>query len=318
MRSLLDSDLLEIFCAVCEYGYLNRAADKLGVTTSAVSHALDRLERNVNAELLDRNRRPVHLTEAGKRLFRESQPLVTSFRSLQERFISLPYQRPTLRIGLGEVITATISPWLIGEVEKRVSQLKIVSNLNCVLTEKLKENELDICVYSDGLLGESGWKRQPLYEEKYLVVTAQSLPVPRKIEDIGRLASERPFITYTQSSLDQAISYEFLRSVNIRPRTQIQVGSSYCLVGLINQTNGWSILPPTNLWCGGTFAKAVNWTPIPGNIPAVRRQWVLGREEFAETIDWLAKTTRTLFAERTLAMLDTVSPKLRRYAYSLG
>lgn len=317
MRSLLNSDLLEIFCVVCEQGYLNRSAQKLGMTTSAISHALDRLEKRVNAELLDRNRRPVRLTEAGKTLFRESRPLVMSLKALQDRFGTLAYQRPALRVGLGEVITATISPWIIGKMEKRVPQLKIVSGLNCVLTEKLKENELDLCVYSDGLLNEAQWKRQPLYEEKYLVITGEALPIPRKIEDIVRLANEHPFVTYTQSSLDQAINYQFLRTVNIRPRTQIQVSTSYCLVGLINQTNGWSILPPTNLWCGGAFAKTVNWTPIPGNIPAVRRQWVLGREEHAETIDWLAKITRNLFVERTLAMLDTVSPKLRRYAYKL-
>ncbi len=317
MRSRLDADLLEIFCAVREHGYLNRAADKLGMTTSAVSHALDRLEKSVNAELLDRNRRPVRLTEAGKELFRESRPLVTSFKTLGEKFSALSYQRPALRIGLGEVITGTISPWIIGELEKRIPQLKIVSGLNCVLTEKLKGNELDLCVYSDGLLNEARWKRQPLYEEKYLVVTGEALPIPRNIEDIVRLANEHPFVTYTQSSLDQAISYQFLRTMNIRPSTQIQVGTSYCLVGLINQTSGWSILPPTNLWCGGAFAKTVHWAPIPGNISAIRRQWVLGREEHAETIEWLAKITRNLFVGRTLAMLDTVSPKLRRYAYKL-
>lgn len=317
MRSLLDPALLEIFCVVCEQGYLSRSAQKLGVTTSAVSHALDRLEKCVNAELLDRNRRPVRLTSAGKRLFRESQPLVASLKALQDRFGSLSYQRPTIRVGLGEVITATISPWIIGELEKRVPQLMIVSGLNCVLTEKLKNNELDICVYSDGLLSEARWKRRPLYEEKYLIVTAESLPVPRKTEDIAHLASKYPFVTYTQSSLDQAISYEFLRTVNIRPQTQIQVGSSYCLVGVVNQVSGWSILPPTNLWCGGAFAKTVNWTPIPGSIPAVRRQWVLGREEHAETIDWLAEKIQEFFTQRTLKMLDAVSPKLRRYAYKL-
>ena len=317
MRHLLDPDLLEIFCIVCEQGHLKRAARKLDVTTSAVSHAIERLEKAVNAELFQRDTRPMRLTEAGERLLNECEPIVLSLRNLQERLTTMPYQRPALRVGLGETITSTLSPWIIGALQNRLAQLKTVSNLNYALTEKLKDGALDICVYSEGLLNEAKWKRLPLYEEKYLVITAENIPSPKTLSDIERLAAEHPFITYTQSSVDQAISYRFLSSVNIKPRTQIQTSSSYCLVGLINQTDGWSILPPTNLWCGGAFAKTVNWGPVPGKDSVARRMWVLGREEYSETIDWLATTTRKLFIEKTLPMLDEISPKLRRYAYVL-
>lgn len=317
MRHLLDPDLLEIFCVVCEQGHFSRAARKLEVTTSAVSHAIDRLEKAVNSDLFLRETRPMRLTVAGERLLHDCEPIVASLRNLAERLTTMPYQKPALRVGLSETITSTLSPWLIGALQNRVTQLKTVSSLNYALTEKLKDGALDICVYSEGLLNEAKWKRLPLYEERYLVVTAENIPTPKSLSEIERLASERPFVTYTQSSVDQAITYRFLSSVNIKPRTQIQTSSSYCLVGLINQAEGWSILPPTNLWCGGAFAKTVNWGPVPGKDSVARRMWVLGREEYSETIDWLATTTRKLFIEKTLSMLDEISPKLRRYAYVL-
>ena len=147
MRSLLNSDLLEIFCVVCEQGYLNRSAQKLGMTTSAISHALDRLEKRVNAELLDRNRRPVRLTEAGKTLFRESRPLVMSLKALQDRFGTLAYQRPALRVGLGEVITATISPWIIGKMEKtRASTQDCFRSQLCVNRKTQRKRTRSLCL----------------------------------------------------------------------------------------------------------------------------------------------------------------------------
>ncbi len=318
MRHPIDSDLLEIFCVVCEQEHLSRAATKLGLTTSAVSHAIERLEKNLNEPLFLRDRRPLRLTPTGEALLRESEPIVQSLRGLRERFSETNFARPSLRIGLGETITATVAPWLIGALQNRVKQLKTESNLNCFLSEQLKEGELDICVYSEGLLNESKWKRYPLYEEHYLLVTAQDLPKPKTLADIEKLAQEHPFVTYTKDSVDQANAFRFLRATNIKPRTVIQTSSSYCVTGLVNQVHGWSIITPTNLWCGGAFAKTVNWSPIPGKDRVVRRMWVLGREDYSETIAWLATSMRKLFTEKTLPMLDEISPALRRYAYTLS
>ncbi len=318
MRQPFDSDLLEIFYVVCEQEHLSRAATKLGITTSAVSHAIERLEKNLNEALFLRDRRPLRLTPTGEALLHDCAPLVQSLRSLRERFTEAPFSRPTLRIGLGETVTATVAPWLIGALQNRVKQLKTESNLNCFLSEQLKEGELDICVYSEGLLNESKWKRFPLYEEQYLLITAEGLPKPKTHSDIEQLAQEHPFVTYTKDSVDQANAYRFLRATNIKPRAQIQTSSSYCLVGLIDQAKGWSILPATNLWCGGAFAKTVNWSPIPGKERVVRRMWVLGRDDYSETIAWLASSMKKLFTEKTLPMLDEISPALRDYAYTLN
>lgn len=318
MRHPIDSDLLEIFCIVCEQEHLSRAATKLGLTTSAVSHAIDRLEKTLGEALFLRDRRPLRLTPTGEALLRESEPIVHSLRHLREHFSEANFVRPNLRIGLGETITATVAPWLIGALQNRVKQLKTESNLNCFLSKQLKDGELDICVYSEGLLNESQWKRFPLYEEHYLVITAQGLPKPKTLSDIEQLAAEHPFVTYTKDSVDQANAFRFLRATNIKPRSLIQTSSSYCVIGLVSEVKGWSIITPTNLWCGGAFAKTVNWSPIPGKDAVVRRMWVLGREDYSETIAWLAKSMRKLFTEKTLSMLDEISPALRRYAYTLS
>lgn len=59
---------LEVFLVVAAERSFRRAAGKLGVTPSAVSHSVRRLEERVGAPLLARTTRSVRLTDAGERL----------------------------------------------------------------------------------------------------------------------------------------------------------------------------------------------------------------------------------------------------------
>ncbi len=64
----LDLNLLPIFIAVAEEHNFRAAADRLGVTRSAVSQGVKRLEDALGVALVMRTTRSVRLTEAGERL----------------------------------------------------------------------------------------------------------------------------------------------------------------------------------------------------------------------------------------------------------
>lgn len=64
----IDLNLLPLFLAVAEEPNFRAAADRLGVTRSAVSQGVRRLEDAFGATLVMRTTRSVHLTEAGERL----------------------------------------------------------------------------------------------------------------------------------------------------------------------------------------------------------------------------------------------------------
>ncbi|MBR9763084.1 MAG: LysR family transcriptional regulator [Rhodobacteraceae bacterium] len=64
----IDLNLLPVFLAVAEEPNFRAAADRLGVTRSAVSQGMRRLEDAVGTVLVTRTTRSVHLTEAGERL----------------------------------------------------------------------------------------------------------------------------------------------------------------------------------------------------------------------------------------------------------
>jgi DNA-binding transcriptional LysR family regulator len=64
------------FAAVAEHRSFRKAADALGVSRSALSHALLGLEQNLGVRLLNRTTRSVSLTEAGAHLLEGIRPVL--------------------------------------------------------------------------------------------------------------------------------------------------------------------------------------------------------------------------------------------------
>jgi DNA-binding transcriptional LysR family regulator len=76
LLSTTDFGQLRAFVAVAEALNFTRAAEKLGVSSSALSQLVRALEERVGVRLLHRNTRSVSLTEAGDRLFQRVKPAV--------------------------------------------------------------------------------------------------------------------------------------------------------------------------------------------------------------------------------------------------
>ena len=70
-----------MFVAVAEAKGFRAAGQRLGVSGSAVSQALRRLEERLGVALVRRTTRSVHLTEAGERLFAAARPALDELRA---------------------------------------------------------------------------------------------------------------------------------------------------------------------------------------------------------------------------------------------
>lgn len=65
---------LAVFAAVARSASFRKASDEVGLSTSAVSYAIQNLERQLGVTLFNRTTRSVSLTEAGARLLERLQP----------------------------------------------------------------------------------------------------------------------------------------------------------------------------------------------------------------------------------------------------
>src|SRR3979490_1185108 len=72
-----DLNILSAFLAVAEQKSFTRAAKRLGVSPSAMSHAIRGLEEDTGVRLLSRTTRSVAPTEAGEQLLARLRPALT-------------------------------------------------------------------------------------------------------------------------------------------------------------------------------------------------------------------------------------------------
>lgn len=74
----IDLNALSIFCMLADERNFRAVADRLGVTRSAVSQTIRKLEETMGIALVQRTTRSVSLTEAGQHLYAEVSPSIAS------------------------------------------------------------------------------------------------------------------------------------------------------------------------------------------------------------------------------------------------
>jgi DNA-binding transcriptional LysR family regulator len=82
-------DQWEVLEAVVELGSFAAAAAKMNRSQSTISYAITRLQEHFQVPLLELRGRKAHLTDTGKALLADAEPLLIGFRALEQRGASL-------------------------------------------------------------------------------------------------------------------------------------------------------------------------------------------------------------------------------------
>jgi len=113
----MDTRQLAAFCEVVERRSFSQAAERLGVTQPAVSLQVRALEKRLGVTLLDRSGRRVEPTEAGWRLYRGSQRLLSLEEQLLDEIVADADGEltGTLSLGASTGPAAVVVPQLLCE-----------------------------------------------------------------------------------------------------------------------------------------------------------------------------------------------------------
>ena len=116
---LPDLNMLSVFALVAEERSFRAAGERLGVSRSAVSQTIRRLEESLGIALVSRTTRSVSLTEAGEQLYEDVAPAIADMRaalSLTEQWRDRP--RGQLRLAVSSIAERFLSgPFLAGFAE---------------------------------------------------------------------------------------------------------------------------------------------------------------------------------------------------------
>jgi LysR family nitrogen assimilation transcriptional regulator len=168
---------LRYFVAIAHCGSFSRAAEKVFVAQSALSHQIAQLESELGTALFHRSRRGVELTEAGQRF---APHAVSILRQTEEAMASARQStdEPSGKVvfGIPHSASNALALPLLRAVRQRFPriQLELTEELTGNLSQQLTTGQLNLAVlFDDGHLPEFDYT--PLLSERmYLIEPAHS------------------------------------------------------------------------------------------------------------------------------------------------
>ena len=312
----LDLRHIKIFLTVVEKAGVRAAAAALGMSPAAVSQAVAALEANLAVTLFERDTRPLKLTAAGRRLLEDGEALLRSVQRIRTRVVSEEMTFQKLRLGMGESVATTSSPWLLNRLLKRVAGLSVCTDSYKPLVTKLRDDQLDVILCAGVDDDDERWVREEAYREELLLVTSKDCPEIRSTADLQKAVRDRPVLTETDGSADQERVKRILGAMNASPVQEIAVSSSYAFVGLVAEAGGLGIMPPTSLWCGRQFLEAVRFQPLPGGLRAQRSMWVSGSADRSlEQVELVRKELQSVIRENMQPEMERTLSGLSGFVY---
>lgn len=131
-----DLNTLAVFVAVAEARGFRAAGRELGVSGSAVSQAINRLEERLGITLVERTTRSVRLTDAGERLYESVRHALDEVKVAEEAVQALGEQpRGTLRLNVSRAAESFLSGPVLAGFLSRYPEIR----LDLVVTEHTGE-----------------------------------------------------------------------------------------------------------------------------------------------------------------------------------
>ena len=231
---------LKTFLAVVRHGTFGRAAAAIGLTQSAVSAQIQRLEANLGRPLFDRTGRAAVLNDAGRQTIAIAGELLAVFERLG---------RPgdggaagVLRIG---AIASAQTSLLVGAIERSRTQspdwhIKVLPGVSLNLLAQLDAGELDLAVMIKppfGLPSEIRW--QTLVEERFVLLARRELGA----QPWRALLGSQPFIRYDRGSYGGRLVQRFLRRAHLAVRDVVELDELQAIVCLVERGVGVALVP---------------------------------------------------------------------------
>ncbi len=274
---------LQTFIAVVRHGTFAAAGERIGLTQSAVSSQIRRLEAALGFELFDRTGRAATLNAAGSQTLARAEEIVLLYSKLGD----LPASdevNSLLRIGAIASVQSSLLPRALVPLRQTYPRLRlnIVPGVSMHLMDQLDAGEIDIAITIRppfGLLPELSWL--PLVQEPFMLI------VPASIEGNNwrEVIQAHPFLRYERKSFGGRMVEKFLRDQQLAVQESIELDEIQGLFQMAANALGVALIPMVQAHL-----------PLPANVRALP----LGEHTFYREVGLLqvkAKAQQPMFAE---------------------
>ncbi|MEK4360504.1 LysR family transcriptional regulator [Paenibacillus sp. FSL M7-1455] len=136
----MDIRQLQYFMEVARLQSFTKAAETLYITQPTISKTIRNIEEELGVTLFDRSGKKVVLTDAGRIIYEQAQPIVKSFQSLSSELGDLKnLKKGHIRLGLPPMVGSSFFPEVIGQFHQKYPQVTMQ-----IFEDGAKKVEVDV------------------------------------------------------------------------------------------------------------------------------------------------------------------------------
>lgn len=161
---------LHYVLAVAEHQNFTKAAQKVFVTQPTLSMQIQKLEDELDVLIFDRSKKPIELTETGKKIVQQARNIVNESDRIQDIVDQQKgFVGGLFRLGVIPTIMPTLLPMFLKSFIKKYPKVKLkIEELHTeAIIEKLQDGHLDAAIAATPL-EIPNIKEQPLYYEPFV------------------------------------------------------------------------------------------------------------------------------------------------------
>lgn len=236
----IDLNLLVIFAALCQEKNTTRAAQRLGLSQPAISHALSRLRHQLKDSLFVRASKGLVPTERALEL---EKPVIQWLSQLDdiltgpETFVPARSQM-SFRIATTDYFEQVFLPEILSILEKEAPKMTLISRptLGSLPKNEIENGEYDLAVAGFYTELPEGFIKQKVFDDDFVCVARKNHPRIKKLISCEQYASEKHILISMHGDL-KAKSKDILAKKGFKQEFRAGVSSFLSPGWLIAKTN---------------------------------------------------------------------------------
>jgi DNA-binding transcriptional LysR family regulator len=234
---------LHKFAVLVESGSFSAAARELHISQPALSVAIHKLERELQAPLFIQGSRPFALTDAGKIAYQTAKEISISTSNLQMQLAEIAQAAFTLRVGMIDSIAGSI----FSRPESAITfvspaTLSVMVDNSRNLAGAVEQDAIDIAFIAGEPRSISAHlSLQPLGDEPLVLVCASHIASAQQAAVALGVLPE--FVSYDQRSNTFRLIETALSQHNVRTQPVVYSTSPEVTLHLVRQGRGAAVLP---------------------------------------------------------------------------
>jgi LysR family hydrogen peroxide-inducible transcriptional activator len=242
-RAAMEVDQLKSFIRVAERENFTRAAEDLGLSQSALSRAIGRLEAELGQPVFERQSRKVTLTQAGTLLLGRAQQILTMIEDAKSE-ITDDGQTGTIRLAAIPTIAPFFLPGLLKQFSERFPDASVVVQEDTTenTLRRCAQGEIDLAILALPIAAKY-LDYEELFDEELLLVLPPDHPLATKPEIAIEDVEAFPFVLLGEAHCltDQVISFcrqQAFQPISVERTSQLATVQELVAVG-----HGVSMIP---------------------------------------------------------------------------